>query len=103
MSDDERSYEERYAEAKRYESELVNLADIIGRPEPTYPVDGRDPVEAARYSARRIVDFHANDDGSIDIGECCDEAFGTTLTPDEVDKLIAWLTKHRRPSRVSKR
>jgi hypothetical protein len=65
-------------------SERINLVDIVGRePHPDHP----------RYYSR-IVEFEVTPDG-LGVREMCDECFGITLTAEEVDRLIAWLTAAR--------
>jgi hypothetical protein len=65
----------------------MNLAEIIGRP----PNTGGDS-----HAPWRVVSFELSDDCSVlSVWEECDEYFGIGLTPDEVDRLIAWLQVRR--------
>lgn len=69
----------------------MNLNDIIG-----LPIDKR--VLASRaWDANRTVSFEMSDDKTaLVVTEECDQYFSVALTPEEVDRLIAFLVAWRR-------
>jgi hypothetical protein len=74
--------------------DYMNLADIIGRPS----VRGPAPPY---HDDERVVEFRRTDDGGLDVVEMCDENFSITLTPAELDALIAWLQATRTPKETA--
>jgi hypothetical protein len=66
------------------EAGQVNVADIVGSD------------DQSGHGERRVAAFHTDGTDRLYMSEECDDYYELELTPERLDKLIAWLTEQRK-------